>query len=50
MNVFYYCLNDNEYCHERDGEKSGLVFAPGIRDTIEYAIFLEGQCQETTEF
>ena len=30
--------------------KTCLVFAPGISDTIEDAIFLEGQCQETTEF
>ena len=25
-------------------------FAPGTSDTIEYAIFLECQCQETAEF
>ena len=35
---------------EWNGENSDLVFAPGISDTIQYAIFLEGHCQETAEF
>ena len=31
--------------------KTQAPFLPsGIRDTIEYAIFLEGHCQETAEF
>ena len=30
----------------KNGENSGLVFAPGISDSIEYAIFLEGKCQD----
>ena len=35
---FYQHLSQNL----RNGENSGLVFAPGISDSIEYAIFLEG--------
>ena len=33
-----------------NGEHSGLVLASGISDIIEYAVFLEGHCQETAEF